>query len=234
MALIDTLQIAFGAGLATTFDDNIYLTGFFGEASRTFRPRHVVVGELLGFSILLLTSLIGYPLGLALPSQGVGLLGFLPILIGFNNLLSYRRQRRGSEGRSKDGSSRSPSTNPSRPFAQAEVREHRFESGGISTWQVLRQRQTYDVMLVAISNGSNNLSIYIPLFASLSLLDALIVIPVLYGYIIGWLFLSFALTRTPGLALVLNRYAPLFFPFILIWLGFRILRDSGALALLLP
>ena len=51
--LLATLQIAVGAGLATTFDDNIYLTAFFGKVNRSFLPRHVVIGELIGFSILL-------------------------------------------------------------------------------------------------------------------------------------------------------------------------------------
>ncbi|MFM8525055.1 MAG: cadmium resistance transporter [Cyanobacteriota bacterium] len=113
-------------------------------------------------------------------------------------------------------------------------RSHHFESGRTTIWRVLRQKQTYDVFLVCLSSGSNNISIYIPLFASLSVVDTLVVIPVLYGYIASWLFLSFILTRAPGLALVLNRYAPLFFPFILIWLGCRILVDTGAFSLLIP
>jgi cadmium resistance protein CadD (predicted permease) len=83
--------------------------------------------------------------------------------------------------------------------------------------------------MVTIANGSNNLSIYIPLFASLRTPQLTIVVPILYAYVALWLLLSFHLTRTPGLALLLNRYAPIFFPFVLIWLGFRILTDSGSL-----
>jgi cadmium resistance protein CadD (predicted permease) len=86
--------------------------------------------------------------------------------------------------------------------------------------------------MVTIANGSNNLSIYIPLFASLNSSKILIMIPVLYGFVAAWLFLAFHLTRAPGIYLLLNRYAPTFFPFILIWLGVRILLDSGSLTLL--
>lgn len=222
MALFETLQIALGAGLATTFDDNLYLTGFFGESSRTFRPLHVIVGELLGFTFLLSVSLIGVPLGLVFTPQKVGLLGLMPILIGVMNLLNYRKQR--STGKQRQFPGHSLSSH----------RAHYFESGRATVLGVLRQRQTYDVFLVSVSSGGNNLSIYIPLFASLSIVDTLIVVPVFYAYIAAWLFLSFALTRAPGLALVLNRYAPLFFPFILIWLGCRILLDTGAFALLVP
>jgi cadmium resistance protein CadD (predicted permease) len=215
--LWETLQLAFAAGLATTFDDNIYLTGFFGEVNRTFQPRHVVVGELLGFTALILIGLLGHWIGLAVPQETIGLLGILPILIG---LVSLLRQWLGSHR------------------SDREISAHRFrdlrgfESRSPSLWNVLCDRQTYRVSVVAISNGSNNLSIYIPLFASLNSSKILIIIPVLYGLIATWLFLSFHLTRAPGISLLLNRYAPTFFPFILIWLGFRILIDSGSLAFL--
>lgn len=215
-----TLQIALGAGLATTFDDNIYLTGFFSEVNRTFRPEHVAAGELVGFTALILISLIGFTLGLAFPQEKIGLLGLLPILIGVQGFLQYWRSRNlPAEGR--------------RPVHRPSVSSQGFESLQPSLPEVLLDRQTYNVALVAISNGSNNLSIYIPLFASLSILKTAIVIPVLYGFILTWLFLSFNLTRAPGIALALTRYSRMLFPFILMWLGFRILKDTGALAMLM-
>lgn len=224
MWIWSTLQIALAAGLATTFDDTLYLTAFFGEVDRNFRPRHVVVGELLGFSVLLSISLIGYGVGLALSRRVVGLFGILPILIGINGLFGLLRERaRLDHDRGEKG---------------ADLRKGKmkispgFPSRRLGLWDLLRERQTYDVALVSISNGSNNLSIYIPLFASLTLAKVLVVIPVLYGFIAAWLALAFALTRLPGIALVLNRYARIFFPFILIWLGIRILVDSGSLLLL--
>ena len=215
------LQIALAAGLATTFDDTLYLTGFFGEVDRSFRPRHVVVGELLGFTVLLAISLIGYAIGLALSKSVVGLLGILPILIGINNLWELLREQ-GKPDPEQEGGRTS--------FRKSQSRiSPGFPSRRLTLWELLRDRQTYDVALVSISNGSNNLSIYIPLFASLSLAKILVVVPVLYGFIITWLSLAYALTRLPGISLVLNRYARIFFPFILIWLGFRILSDSGTL-----
>ncbi|KEF42578.1 MAG: hypothetical protein ER33_04765 [Cyanobium sp. CACIAM 14] len=226
MGIWSTLQIAFAAGLATTFDDTIYLTGFFGEVNRTFRPRHVVAGELIGFTVLLVISLIGYAIGLAVPSELVGLLGVLPVLIGCQGLLeAWRRWGVPSRGRFT-------SPPPDLPEERMRVAPG-FRTRQLTPWQLLRDRQTYDVALVSISNGSNNLSIYIPLFASLTLPRVLVVIPVLYGFIFTWLFLAYALTRMPGIALVLNRYARIFFPFILIWLGIRILIDTGAIRFIL-
>ncbi|MFZ4805068.1 MAG: cadmium resistance transporter [Synechococcus lacustris] len=216
-----TFQIAFGAGLASTFDDNIYLTGFFGEVNRTFRPKHIIVGEILGFSVLILISLIGCALGLVIPSEYIGLLGVLPILIGIKNLQEHINSPKESDQDKKRSR---------RKFAELKG----FESRQLSLAEVLRDGQTYNVSLVTISNGGNNLSIYIPLFASLGFPRVGIVIAVMYAFIGTWLFLAFHLTRMPGIALVLNRYAGLFFPFVLMWLGFRILSDTQALTLLAP
>ena len=74
--------------MATTFDDNIYLTGFFSETNRHFRPIHVVVGELLGFSVLMLTSFLASRLlAETVPLSIIGWLGLMPILIGLINLI---------------------------------------------------------------------------------------------------------------------------------------------------
>ncbi len=89
--LWSTLQTAFAAGWATAFDDNIYLTAFFGEVNRFLRPMHGVVGEFLGFSPLVASSLSGDALGMVLPAARLGLLGIVPILIGLNSLLTLLR-----------------------------------------------------------------------------------------------------------------------------------------------
>ncbi len=217
--VLATLQLALAAGSATTFDDNIYLTGFFAEVNRSFRPQHVVLGELLGFSLLVAISLLGFFLGRILPIHWLGWMGVLPILIGLRNLLQHLRDGYGDEEDRRANRERYGD------LAGFQLRR-------LSLLELLRDRRTYSVSLVTIANGSNNLSIYIPLFASLQPFQVSLVLPVLYGFIALWLLLSFHLTRTPGLALLLNRYAPIFFPFVLIWLGVRILNDSGSLRLL--
>lgn len=211
-----TLQIALAAGLATTFDDNIYLTGFFANVNRSFRPQHVVVGELIGFSLLISISLIGLLLGKLLPTEWLGWMGMFPILIGLRNLVDYLRVGNGDDQDQETSQLRYSGLTG-------------FAPRRLSLFAVIRDRRTYAVSLVTIANGSNNLSIYIPLFASLRTPQLTVVLPVPYAYVVLWLLLSFHLTRTPGLALLLNRYAPIFFPFVLIWLGFRILTDSGSL-----
>lgn len=55
--IIPTVATGAATAIATTFDDNIYLTMFFSKTNRAFRPRHIVVGEFLGFSGLVTISL---------------------------------------------------------------------------------------------------------------------------------------------------------------------------------
>lgn len=163
--LIATIKIGLAAAVATTFDDNIYLTAFFSEVNRTFRPQHVVVGEILGFTALVIVSLLGFLLGLAIPSTWTGLLGILPILIGLKNLLNLN----------KDDSDEDKSANLKR-----NSKFRGFDSRKRSLSDLIRDRQTYRVSSVTIANGGNNLGIYIPLFATSSIQNLTVIVPVCY------------------------------------------------------
>jgi cadmium resistance protein CadD (predicted permease) len=220
--LIETIKIGLAAAVVTTFDDNIYLTGFFSEVNRTFRPKHVVVGELISFTALISISLVGFLIGLAISSDWIGLLGILPILIGLNNLRLLIVNK-------KDDSAKDKSTN-----LKQNARFHGFDSRERSLWDVNQDRQAYKVSAVTISNRGNNLGIYIPLFASSSLKSLAVIIPICYLIVCTWLFMYYYLTRTPGIALVLSRYASKLFPFVLMWLGLRIILDNESYKLFLP
>jgi cadmium resistance protein CadD (predicted permease) len=217
--LIATIKIGLATAVATRFDDNIYLTAFFSEVNRTFRPQHVVVGEILGFTVLVMISLVGFLMGLVIASTWTGLLGILPILIGLKNLIDLN----------KDDSAEDKSANQ-----KINSKFRGFDSRKRSLWDVIRDPQTYRVSSVTIANGSNNLGIYIPLFATSSIQSLSVIIPICYLIVGCWLCLSYTLTHLPGIALVLSRYASKFFPFVLMWLGFRILMDSESYRLFLP
>lgn len=211
--LTSTVVIGASTAIATTFDDNIYLTAFFGKVNRKFRPRHVIIGEFLGFTALVFASLPGLLGGLILPAAWVGLLGFLPIAIGTRNLLS--REEPMSQAVSHSTSSRD--TAPPRKQ---------------SLWSTLRDRQTYRVSAVTIANGGNNIGIYVPLFASSSFASVGVIVSICYAAVGLWCLLSFCMTRNPLMTPVLSRYGQRVFPLILIWLGFSILQKSGSFDLL--
>ncbi len=213
--LISTLMLGMSAAIATTFDDNIYLTAFFGKVNRHFRPTHVVCGEFLGFTVLMLVSFLGYLGGLMVPDAWIGLLGLLPVMIGISNLISRETEAEAFEAISVDFITNNQSSKSRKYF-----------------WTTLFDPKTYRVSAVTIANGGNNLGIYIPLFASSTLPSLGIIVLVCYLTVAFWCFLSYNVTRTPVVAKFLSRYASKVFPFVLIWLGLSILIDSGSYQLL--
>lgn len=53
-----------------------------------FALRHIVAGQYLGFTALIIASLPGFFGGLIVPRVWIGLLGLLPIVIGIKELVS--------------------------------------------------------------------------------------------------------------------------------------------------
>ena len=89
------LGTAFSTGItafvATNIDDIIILLLFFAQVDANFRRRHIVIGQYLGFTLLILASLPGFFGGLIVPREWIGLLGLLPIAIGIKQLMSRER-----------------------------------------------------------------------------------------------------------------------------------------------
>jgi cadmium resistance protein CadD (predicted permease) len=212
-----TLMTGTAVAFATTFDDNLYLTLFFGKVNRTFCPRHVVIGEYLGFTALIGVSLVGFLGGLVISEQLLGLLGFLPIAIGLSQLL--KREDDGDVIHTVSSSLKTPQARrtPQKPF-----------------WATLKDPQTYRVSMVTIANGGNNIGIYVPLFATSTLPSLSVIVSICYATIGLWCFLSYRLTRQPAIAFVIARYARKVFPFVLMWIGLRIVMDNGSYQLLFP
>lgn len=213
--LVGTIIIGISTALATTFDDNLYLTAFFGKVNRSFRPQNIVLGEFLGFTVLVMASLPGFLGGLIIPHTWIGLLGFLPVAIGINHLLNRETEEETVQAVSID--------------FDARVKSQRHKKSLLAT---LRDPQTYRVSAVTIANGGNNIGIYVPLFASSNLPSLGVILSVCYLTVGLWCFLSYYLTRNPLMTPVLARYVRRVCPFVLIYLGFSILIKSETYRLL--
>ncbi|MBN3882626.1 MAG: cadmium resistance transporter [Nostoc sp.] len=212
--LISTLIIGISVAFATTFDDNLYLTAFFGKVNRSFRPKHIVLGEFLGFTALVCASLPGFFGGMIIPSTWIGLLGLLPIAIGISNFISREEQEETVQAVSVD---------------LTPVKSGRQKKSLLAT---IRDPQTYRVSAVTIANGGNNIGIYVPLFASSNLPSLGVILCVCYFTVGAWCLLSYNLTRNPLMTPVLTRYGRKIFPFVLIYLGLSILIKSETYRLL--
>ncbi|MEH2173113.1 cadmium resistance transporter [Nostoc sp.] len=199
---ITTGAIAF---IATNIDDIVILLLFFSQINANFRPRHIVAGQFLGFTVLLILSLSGLFGGLVLSKNWIGLLGLLPMSIGISSLVNQE------EDSSKE------------VLAATEEAE-------ASTITSFLSPQAYSVAVVTIANGSDNISVYVPLFASCNLENFLVIIGLFFLLLGVWCYVAYKLINNRVLADVLTHYINNLVPFILIGLGVFIVLKSEALS----
>lgn len=203
--LINTSITAITAFAATNLDDIVILMVFFSQVNATFRSRHIVTGQYLGFIILILASIPGFLGGLILPKAWIGLLGFLPIAIGVKQWINLHQDEEIIQ------------------TVSGELRPSR--TGLISS-------QTYHVAAVTVANGGDNIGIYVPLFAGQNLVDLIVTLAVFFVLIGVWCYVAYRLIRYPAIAHTFTHYGHQIVPFILIGLGLSILIESGAYKLL--
>ena len=201
--LISAVSTGIVAFTATNIDDIVILLLFFSQVNSTFTRRQIIAGQYLGFTALVIASLPGLFGGLVLPPNWIGLLGLIPITIGISSLINQ-------EDSSEEAA------------AETEQLEDRAFASFLSP-------QTYSVAAITIANGSDNISVYIPLFASTDLGSFLVIIAVFFLLIGVWCYSAYKLTYQTGIADILTQYANYLVPFVLIGLGTFIVLKSDAL-----
>lgn len=192
---------------ATNIDDIVILLLFFSQVNNNFRPQHIVMGQYLGFTVLVMLSLPGFFGGLILPPNLIGLLGLLPIAIAISSLVN----------REED--------------VVEEIIPVSAQAEAATTTSFLSP-ETYTVASITIANGSDNISVYVPLFAN-SNLESLLVIIGLFFLLLGiWCYLAYKLTYQNTIAKFLTSYSNYIVPFVLLALGAFIVLKSEALSLI--
>ncbi|MEH2322244.1 MAG: cadmium resistance transporter [Nostoc sp.] len=199
---INTGAIAF---IATNIDDIVILLLFFSQINASFRRKHIVAGQFLGFTVLLILSLPGLFGGLVFSKSWIGLLGLVPISIGISSLVN----------READSSKEVVAA-----IQEAEA----------STITSFFSPQAYSVAAVTIANGSDNISVYVPLFASSNFKTFLVTIGLFFLLLGVWCYAAYKLTNNKVIADILTRYVNNLVPFVLIGLGALIVLKSEALS----
>ncbi|MDF9664625.1 cadmium resistance transporter [Bacillus wiedmannii] len=90
----------------------------------------------------------------------------------------------------------------------------------------------FKVALITLANRADNISIYIPMFASQNLKTNIVTLVIFFTMIAIWCFISYTLLRAPILAKVLERNYHIIVPIVLIGLGVFILFRSNTIELL--
>jgi cadmium resistance protein CadD (predicted permease) len=195
--------------IATNLDDIVLLMMFFAQVNRAFRRRHIVLGQYLGFAGLLLLCLPGYWGGLVLSKDWIGVLGLLPIVVGIHHLWH------------------TPVTTP--PPANTQKMQTVELSPVATQSRKLLAPPTYQVAAVTLANGGDNVSVYVPLFASSPLLEMGVILST-FGVMVGvWCWAAERWVQHPVVNAVLTRYGHRLTPVILMGLGVYILLKNGTL-----
>lgn len=209
LILVTTIISSFMAFTSTNIDDIFILlvlfsqvkTGVIKKEGRAVREKtkmkelYIVVGQYLGFSVIIFLSIIGSLSSFFIPISWIGLLGFVPIYMGVKGLLSLRS------------------------YKSNEVIDNASSS-------------LFKVASITLANGADNISIYIPMFASQTAEANIVTLIIFFSMIAIWCFISYTLLRAPILAKVLERNCHIIVPIVLIGLGIFILFRSNTIELL--
>ncbi len=195
---VEKLSVAMVCFVATNIDDIIVLMMFFGQTNENFRPKHILIGQYLGFSMVIIASLPGFLGGLIIPKVWIGLLGFLPIIIGVNHLLTSKNQEIDIKAITTD-------------FRHS---------------QKTMFAQIFKVAAVTFANGGDNIGVYVPLFANSDLVSLITTLCIFMIGIAVWCYTAYLITQRPVIARLLTSYGHKVMPFVLISLGIYIIVES--------
>ncbi|PEV10808.1 quaternary ammonium transporter [Bacillus thuringiensis] len=160
----------------------------------TRKKLYIVIGQYLGFSMIIFLCIIGSLSSFFIPVSWIGLLGFVPIYMGVKGLFSLRSNK------------------------SNEVIDNTSDS-------------LFKVAAITLANGADNISIYIPMFASQTLETNIVTLVIFFSMIAIWCFISYKLIKAPILAKVLEENYHIIVPIVLIGLGMFILFRSGTIGL---
>ena len=195
---METILASTIAFITTNIDDIFILMLFFSDPKR--KNETVVLGQYVGISTLIAISFIGSFIGLVIDLKYVGLFGLIPIYIGIKSVLSLFN-RNSSENEDRESMLRA-------------------DEPGNQIQQIL------SVTAITIANGGDNISIYVPLYATLTSSGKATMTIVFLLMTAAWCLLAIYLSNHPMIKKSVEKYGHIFTPFVLILLGIYILFES--------
>ena len=187
--------------VSTNIDDIFLLIVFFSNVLR-YPPYQIVIGQYIGISLLVAISIIFSLVSLVIPSFLIGLMGFVPIIIGIKKLIEKRNKEK---------------------LTRIDSNTNSFKNQNKSSTSLL---SFVSVAAVTVSNGGDNLGIYTPLFAVYNSIDHIIIFVAIFMIMTAlWCSIGFYLVNHSFLANRIQRIGHIILPFVLIGLGLYIIID---------
>lgn len=222
--MASTLITAVISFISTNLDDLFILMLFFSQISTCMTKPAIVWGQYLGIGVLIAISILG-ALGLSVvPSEYVGLLGFIPIGLGLKILIDYHQKKQKAEN---------PVT-----LGLSQENEHELKLEELTDAQCrpktsllkhLIKPGVLKVASITIANGGDNIGIYVPLFTGMNLIELSATVLV-FGILTAlWCLIGLKLSAHPLIQTNIAAYQHIFVPIVFIGLGIYILMKNGTL-----
>jgi cadmium resistance protein CadD (predicted permease) len=203
--------LAITAYAATNIDNLFVLLAFLAEAGS--QRRRVIAGQFAGSLSLIAGSILLAALLTRLPAGYVGLLGVLPIGVGLHK--AWTRFRSGHAEQRENAPAGAPAYAPPTPAG----------CGTGSSW--------WAVAGVAIANGSDNLAVYVPLYASHSHREGMLISLMFVAMISLWCAGAVWLVKHPLLGAPVRRYGNALLPLVLLTIGVSMIAQKPTLQLVI-
>jgi cadmium resistance transport/sequestration family protein len=189
LSTVYTLIVWILAFIFTNVDDLFILIIFYSQ--KKIPNKDIILGQYLGFILILGISLIGFIGAMFIPLYIIGLLGIIPIVLGVKHILS----------------------------SHDEEEEKMSLSAGILT-----------IASITFADSADNFSIYIPLFASVTVLQLIFVLILFLLLVWIWCMLAKVIAQHKKLQKILKRYSNSIIPAVFIILGVYILYKNGTIS----
>lgn len=193
---------ACGTFALTNIDDIFVLVTFFAEAATgrsSLTPLKVTAGQHLGFTVILMISMIGYAVALVLPAEPIGFLGLLPVILGLWNLCDLvipKPEEGGGEETSR-------------------------YLAAVSSIRAISK-----VGLVTLMNGGDNISLYIPLFSQLKGPEIAVYVVTYYVLLGAYCAVAWLIMKQKHVLRLAQKYVHFVIPLLYVGLGVYIIVKS--------
>jgi cadmium resistance protein CadD (predicted permease) len=202
------ISAAITAFIVTNIDDLAILLLLFAKERKIGRLplesrrsiARIVIGQYLGFTVLVAASLPGIFTRAVVPVQVLGWLGLIPLGLGIKGLWA------GNDG-------------------ETAIEDIGMVATSRSIW---RDPYTYAVAGITIGNGGDNIAVYLSYFANQTSFSLWISLLVFYGMMALWCAIAYRLNHIPRVHTIIAHWSDRFVPWVFICLGLYIIYSSNA------
>ncbi len=186
--------------VSTNIDELIL--GFLLITKPGMTKREWFIGKYLSILIILALSSLGFFLLFIIPIGWIGILGFIPLLIGIKNLFS----RKSKENEITE--------------IQIKIKKSYFSSNILL------------VAALNIASGGDNVGIYVPFFANSSFWEILLIVFIFLVLTYVWCIIPYKIINSPKIQEKVINWGEKTFPWLMIALSVYIFLDTGFISMI--